>query len=181
MNVLVTYATRHGATRGIAERIAGGLGDRSIPVQVRAVEDVDDISTYDAFVIGSAAYAFHWLDSARSFVRRNANDLRARQVWLFSSGPLGVEGAEVSGEQSRESARPKEFDEFEKSLRPRAMRVFYGAYDPDAAPVGMMERIMHAIPHARTARPVGDFRDWPEIDAWADRIADELEAIPLPV
>jgi menaquinone-dependent protoporphyrinogen oxidase len=179
MNVLVTYATRHGATRGIAERIAGALEGRSVGTTVRSVDDVDDISSYDAFVIGSATYAFHWLGEAKDFVHRHEPVLRTKPVWLFSSGPLGEETREISASQAKASAAPKEFQEFEAAIRPRAMRVFYGAFDPDAAPVGVMERIMHAIPPARNAMPAGDFRDWPEIDAWGNHIADELEAIPV--
>jgi menaquinone-dependent protoporphyrinogen oxidase len=61
--------------------------------------------------------------------------------------------------------------------------VFFGAYDPDAEPVGMVERIggwfMRLVPEARDALPTGDFREWPEIDAWADGIARELSGTPL--
>jgi menaquinone-dependent protoporphyrinogen oxidase len=57
--------------------------------------------------------------------------------------------------------------------------VFFGAYDPDAAPVGMAERMMNRfmklMPAVRGALPAGDFRDWPQIEAWARGIARELK------
>jgi menaquinone-dependent protoporphyrinogen oxidase len=34
------------------------------------------------------------------------------------------------------------------------------------------------MPAARNALPRGDFRDWPEIDAWADEIAAALATVP---
>jgi menaquinone-dependent protoporphyrinogen oxidase len=50
-------------------------------------------------------------------------------------------------------------------------------YDPNAEPVGVMERLTRMMPAAREAVPAGDFRDWPEIEAWADGIAIELQQI----
>jgi menaquinone-dependent protoporphyrinogen IX oxidase len=54
MNVLVAYATHHGSTREIAERIAGVLGDRGLDVGVEPVDRVRDVRRFDAFVVGSA-------------------------------------------------------------------------------------------------------------------------------
>jgi menaquinone-dependent protoporphyrinogen oxidase len=54
--------------------------------------------------------------------------------------------------------------------------VFFGAWDPDAPPVGLGERMVRHMPAARNSIPAGDFRDWPAIDAWAAGIARELHA-----
>ena len=51
---------------------------------------------------------------------------------------------------------------------------FFGAYDPDAPPIGLGERLVQHMPAPRAALPAGDFRDWPAIDAWAAQIAAEL-------
>jgi len=56
----------------------------------------------------------------------------------------------------------------------RSPQVFFGAYDPDAAPVGLAERFVRHVPAAQDAMPAGDFRDWPAIEAWAAQIASEL-------
>jgi menaquinone-dependent protoporphyrinogen oxidase len=56
-------------------------------------------------------------------------------------------------------------------------RVFFGAYDPDAEPIGLIERIgarFTRIPAIRAALPAGDFRDWPQIESLADGIARDL-------
>ena len=53
-NVLVAYASARGSTRGIAERIAARLSDRGARVEVRSVDDVDDIVVYDTVIIASA-------------------------------------------------------------------------------------------------------------------------------
>jgi menaquinone-dependent protoporphyrinogen oxidase len=97
MSVLVVYASKHGATRGIAGRIAASLRTAGCQADVRPVKDAGDLAAYDAFVIGSAAYELHWRKEATEFVRRNTKVLAARPVWLFSSGPLGTEPADAKG------------------------------------------------------------------------------------
>lgn len=43
MTVLVTYATKHGSTREIAEAIATTLVDRGIPTDALAVNTIADV------------------------------------------------------------------------------------------------------------------------------------------
>jgi menaquinone-dependent protoporphyrinogen oxidase len=133
-----------------------------------------DIDAYDAYVIGSAAYVYHWLRDATTFVKRNRALLASRPVWLFSSGPLGTDLVDEKGRDVFEAARPKEFAELQTMVHPRGERVFFGAWDPDAPPAGMAERFLSHMPEAKAQLPAGDFRDWAAIDSWADEIADQL-------
>jgi len=175
MSVLVAYASRHGATRGIAERIADRLRDDGVAAAALPVNQVRDVAPYDAFVVGSAAYMFHWLADANHFVERNRAALAARPLWLFSSGPLGTEPVDAKGRDQLVAAEPKEFPEMKGSLHPRGAQVFFGAFDRDAPPVGLAERLTRHLPAAaQDAMPAGDFRDWAAIDAWADGIAAAL-------
>jgi menaquinone-dependent protoporphyrinogen oxidase len=174
MTVLVLYATRHGATRGIAERIGAGLAAAGLSVEVKAADERPDPARYDAFVIGSAAYMGRWLKEAGAYVRRHREALAQRPVWLFSSGPLGTERIDAQGRDQREASRPRELDELRPTLHPRGERVFFGAWDPQAAPVGLAEHFQRRLPAAWMAGVAGDFRDWPAIDAWAAEIAAQL-------
>ncbi|HLO35971.1 MAG TPA: flavodoxin domain-containing protein, partial [Candidatus Deferrimicrobium sp.] len=137
-------------------------------------------SRYDAFVVGSAAYMFHWLGDATTFVRHNRNLLAQRPTWLFSSGPLGTDTVDKEGRDVLVVSAPKEFEELHDAIHPRGEQVFFGAYDPAAKAVGLAERFMSLMPAARDALPNGDFRDWPAIDAWADEIAHELAGAAVP-
>jgi menaquinone-dependent protoporphyrinogen oxidase len=176
MKVLVGYASRHGATAGIAERIAAGLREAGLSAEARPISEVSEVGEYDAFVIGAAAYVLHWMKDATRFVKRHRRLLAERPVWLFSSGPLGTDLVDEKGRDIFEATRPKEFDELKGLVHPSGERVFFGAWDPDAPPVGLGERLVSRMPAARTAIPAGDFRDWPAIDAWAADIARELHA-----
>lgn len=175
MPVLVAYATRHGATRGIAERIAERLRAQGLDAEARPAAEVRDPDRYDAFVVGGAAYMFHWLGPATSFVEHNRTLLAGRPTWLFSSGPIGTDLVDTDGRDVFEASIPNEFARLRELVHPRGEKVFFGAYDPRAKAIGMAERFMSLMPaSARDALPAGDFRDWPAIDAWADEIAAAL-------
>lgn len=174
MNVLVAYASRHGSTAGIAERVADGLRTAGLSADARSVDDVLDLAAYDAVVVGAAAYMFHWLKGATHFVKKNRRALDEKPLWLFSSGPLGTDLTDEEGRDVAETSRPKEFDDLVAELHPRGERVFFGAWDPSAPPIGFGERVMRVAPAAKDALPAGDFRDWAAIDAWAAEIAGEL-------
>jgi menaquinone-dependent protoporphyrinogen oxidase len=173
MHVLIAYATRHGATADIAERIAAGLRDAGVEADARPVAEADDLEAYDAVVVGAAAYMFHWLKDATRFVKRHRQALAARPVWLFSSGPLGTDLVDDEGTDILEVTRPKEFDELSELIGSRGEQVFFGAWDPDAPPVGMAERALRHMPAAQDL-PAGDFRDWDAIDAWTAEIVRDL-------
>jgi menaquinone-dependent protoporphyrinogen oxidase len=181
MKILVAYASRHGATKGIAERVAQTLERAGLEVTLKPAEDAAPVTDYDAFVIGSAAYMGGWMGEATTFVRRHRDDLAHRPVWLFSSGPVGTELVDAKGCDQLVASRPKEFDEFARTIQPRDEHVFFGAYDPNAESVGvaegLMARFMRLAPAIRNALPSGDFRDWPTIDAWAEGIARELQPV----
>jgi menaquinone-dependent protoporphyrinogen oxidase len=172
MHVLVAYASRHGATKGIAERIAETLGKAGIQAEARPASEVKSLAGYDAFVIGSAAYMFKWLKDASSFVRRNRAVLAAKPIWFFSSGPTGGP-LDAKGRDQKITTVPKDAAELAEAVHARDLRIFFGAYSRDRKPAGMAERFMSLMP-AMEGVPEGDFRDWPDIEAWASGIAEEL-------
>jgi menaquinone-dependent protoporphyrinogen oxidase len=161
MTTLVTYASKHGATEGIARAIADRLRERGIDADAHPAHEVRDLDGVDAAVIGSAVYAGSWMREAMSFVHAYGADLARIPVWLFSSGPLGTE---VHDDQEQ----PKQLDELREKLSPEGHEVFFGALDMDALSFG--ERMIVKAVKA----PEGDFRDWRAIREWADRISFEL-------
>jgi menaquinone-dependent protoporphyrinogen oxidase len=113
-------------------------------------------------VVGSGVYAGNWLKGAATFLTRHEAELTGRPVWLFSDGPTG-EGDPVAlmkGWRFPQSLQP-----VADRIRPRDIVLFHGALDP--AKLNWAERlILRAI-----KAPVGDYRDWPAIEAWAGEVA----------
>ena len=161
MTVLVAYASKHGSTQGIAQRIAEQLRQLGIQAEARPLDEVWDPGSYEALVIGSAIYYGSWMKEATEWVYRNQAVLARRPVWLFSVGPLGTEVKDAE-------QQPKEMAEFQQAIRPREQRVFFGALDHQR--LSFAERMVVKAVRA----PEGDFRDWEAIDAWAANIARNL-------
>src|SRR5438105_3115092 len=144
MTILVAYASKHGSTQGIAERIAEKLRQLGKEALARPVEAVEDPGSYEALVIGSAIYYGSWLKEATEWVHRNQAVLAKLPTWLFSVGPLGTEVKDAE-------QQPKEMAEFRQAIRPREQRVFFGALDHYR--LSFAERMMVKAVRA----PEGDF------------------------
>jgi menaquinone-dependent protoporphyrinogen oxidase len=164
--ILVAYASRHGATREIAERIGGTLVAGGHTVTVRRAADCHIIDGYDAFVAGGAAYMGGWLKDVRDFVEQHRPTLMTHPVWLFSSGPSG------NAPDLLRRAEPHDFADYGPALQPRDMRVFAGRLDPEL--LWASEKSVLAEPGVQAVLHEGDFRNWAEIDAWAQHIAAAL-------
>ncbi|MDS0134711.1 MULTISPECIES: flavodoxin domain-containing protein [unclassified Amycolatopsis] len=166
MKILVAVATRHGATREIAESVATALGaaptDAGVgaQVEVRDAGLVRSVDGFDAVVIGSAVYLGHWLEPARELVESFSDELRRVPVWLFSSGPVG--------EPKRPAEEPVAVEDLAQRLNARGHRLFGGKIDrrtlkfPERAVVTAL-RVADA-----------DNRDWPTIRAWGREIGTNL-------
>ncbi|HYA26083.1 MAG TPA: flavodoxin domain-containing protein [Terriglobales bacterium] len=174
MRVLIVYASRSGATREIAERIAFILLRQGLEASVQPAQHADDPADYDVSLIGSATYYWHWMKTATKFLRRNRDVLANRPVWLFSSGSLGCKADGSQVRDTRAVAEPKEIAEFRQTIKPRGHRVFLGTLDPNK--LGFIHRLMLKFPANRDKAPLplGNFGDWNDVEDWAFCIARVL-------
>ncbi|WP_327351498.1 flavodoxin domain-containing protein [Streptomyces sp. NBC_01304] len=156
--VLVTYGTKYGATADIARSIGDALRGHDCTVEVRPADEVRDLGTYNAVILGGALYAGRWHRDARRFARRHGKALERVPVWLFSSGPLddSAPGRPPTAQVRRLIRR----------LDARGHRTFGGRLDDTAR--GRMARMIV------DSGKGGDFRDTSAITSWAQDIAREL-------
>jgi menaquinone-dependent protoporphyrinogen oxidase len=165
MNILVTAASRQGATIGIAEAIGRALRAHGLETTVAPPDELLDAAPYDAFVIGSAIYAGHWLEPATALVRRFAPTLPQRPVWLFSSGPVGEPSRKLV---QKMTADPVELPQLLALTNAREHRIFAGKLTGNGLPG--FQRLSLLVFRSME----GDWRDWAAIERWADEIADSL-------
>lgn len=166
MRVLVAYASAHGSTREIAERLALTLGHGGLTTTLSAADRVQDVADHDAVVLGSAIHNSSWLPDAVDLVRRIADDLGDRPVWLFSVGMVDALRPALRGWAATE--KPKVIESFARPLRPRDHRLFSGVINSTHLP--LLGRLMFRVMGGR----YGDYRDWPAVDAFAEDIARVL-------
>ncbi len=164
INVLVAYATKLGSTREIADVIADTIRATADGVSVEVAEAVSirDVTRYHAVILGSALYAAHWQRDANRFVNHHQAQLAMRPVWLFSSGPL-----DHSADAGTLPATPV-VAMLAASIGARDHRTFGGRLLADAPGVD---------PQILATHPIGDFRNWDGIRAWAAGIAGQLAEI----
>jgi menaquinone-dependent protoporphyrinogen oxidase len=166
MMILVGYASAHGSTRGVAQRIATTLEKGGNRVETQPVDRVRGVSRYDAVVLGSAIHNQQWLPQATRFVRHNRDVLVGLPVWLFSVGMPGA--LPRPWRRLAEKEEQKVSAELRNVIGPRDHRLFSGVVV--ANQLSFMGRIIFRALGGR----YGDFRDWRAIDAWAEEIAREL-------
>jgi menaquinone-dependent protoporphyrinogen oxidase len=96
------------------------------------------------------------LRAAKNLIQRHSAALRWRDVWLFSSGPLG--SSPVPADEVDVTAMVSESGA-------RGHTLLAGALDRDE--LSLPERLV-----VRTVKaPYGDFRDWDTVDRWVGQIA----------
>lgn len=173
MSVLVAYATAHGSTREIAERIALRLQEAGLDVVAAPVGPDLEPREASAVILGSAIHNGRWLPEASGWARRHASVVAARPVWMFSVSSVGDEESafppRVAALMRRGRKTPKENQELQQLLQAREHRNFAGAIDHRH-----WSRAGRWFMMAFRGR-LGDHRNWPAIDAWAARIAAELQ------
>ncbi|HKZ83736.1 MAG TPA: flavodoxin domain-containing protein [Anaerolineae bacterium] len=149
--ILVAYASKHGATEEIAEKIGQVLRQAGLRADVLPADRVSDVTPYQAVVFGSAVYAGQWRQEAATFLEASEKTLAERPVWLFSSGPTG-EGDPV--ELMKGFRFPEALQPIADHIRPRDIAFFHGALDMKE--LSLPERLIVKGIKA----PLGDFRDW---------------------
>jgi menaquinone-dependent protoporphyrinogen oxidase len=174
MTVLVGYASTHWSTKGIAEEIGSRLMKAGVKASVRALSDVDNLAHYDAAVLGSAVHNQAWLPSGADFLDRQEDALGRMPVWLFSVssvgstssffGPLLTRLIRRTRKDTHAVARARELPRF------RGHRDFAGAIER-----GQWGRAGDLFLRVCGGWP-GDYRDWHDVDEWANGIASQMQA-----
>ncbi len=162
MKILVSAASRHGATDDIARAIAEALSSEGIDAEVRRPEEVASVAGYDAIILGSGVYAGRWLGPVKQLIERESAALSTKPVWLFSSGPLG--------DPLKPDRDPEDVELMLKRTHAVGHRTFAGKIDKRQ--LGIAEKTIFAVVRA----PEGDFRPWPAIAEWASEIAGAMRS-----
>ncbi len=164
MKVLVAVGSKYGSSRAVAKAIATTLEDQGFEVDFQDAADVRSVMPFDAVILGSAVYGGLWRRDASALAKEHRDALRLRDVWTFS---VGMENVVVEGQPKDEAYAIAD------AISAREHKRFAGALDPEKLNIGERALIRALDP------PLGDFRDFSEVTAWAESVASQLREVAV--
>ena len=162
--ILVAYASKKGSTTEIAQAIGKELQASGYVVDVTEVGAVTSPAGYNAVVIGGPVYMGKMMGEVGKFVKHHYNELKDLPVAGFIVG-LGT----VSQDPASISNAEKVLQAALAPLQPVAVTAFAGRLDP--AKLSWFQNWITK----NVKSPVGDFRDWSAIAAWAKELPGRLK------
>jgi len=162
-SILLAYASRFGSTQEVAETIAATLREAGLEVDLQPMLEVKSLDHYDAVLLGAAIYNAKWNADAHQFVSQHQDALSQLPVAIFTLGPLS------SSEAAKRNSRRQLDSELAMYpwLRPVAVEIFAGKYDPSKPGMGFFDRFV----------PARDVRNWDAIRAWANELSAQIKRI----
>ncbi|RIK39783.1 MAG: flavodoxin, partial [Chloroflexi bacterium] len=86
-SILVTYASRYGSTKEVAEVVAATLREQGLTVELLPMRQVTALADYAAVVLGAPLYIGSWQKDAQKFLTQHREALTQRPVAIFTLGP----------------------------------------------------------------------------------------------
>jgi menaquinone-dependent protoporphyrinogen oxidase len=166
--VLVAYASRCGSTASVAVAIGEVLCARGVSVEVRHVENVKDLSPYQAVVVGSAIRAGKWLPEAAAFVNRNQDALSRLPVAYFVVCLTMKDDTPENRDKALTYLDPVRKDA--PRIRPAAVGLFPGVLD--FSKLSFMHQSLFKVKGV----PEGDYRDLAAVKGWASDVGSAFVA-----
>ena len=167
--ILVCYASRSGATAGVAEEIGKSLAESGFDMEVCPMDEVKDVSPYRAVVAGSAIQAGRWLPEAMQFMNKFKNDLSSRPVAVFLvCMTLAMPKAEEYRTHVSNWLQP-----VRTLIKPVSEGLFAGTLEIKRIH-SFTDRIKFRLSVLFGVWKEGDHRKWNEIRDWTSQLAGRL-------
>ena len=163
--ILVAYASRAGATAGVAEAIGKTLVERGMTVDVRPMQEVKDLAPYQAVVAGSAIQGKRWLPEAMQFMQTYQSALAQRP---FAAFLVCMTLAMPNGDNYRQNVADW-LAPVRALVKPVNEGLFAGVLDIGKIP-SFGDRLKFRLSVIFGVWSEGDHRDWNAIRAWADSL-----------
>ena len=168
--VLVAYASRCGSTGGVAEAIGQVFCDNGTAVDVRLLNNVGDLDSYCAVIIGSAVQSSKWLPEAMAFVEKYQKVLSQMPVAYFLTCLALYKETEENRRKARTFLDP--LRDAAPQVQPVDIGLFAGVLD--YSKLSLPVRMIMKQKMKGKGVPEGDFRDWDAIRAWAQGLRSTL-------
>lgn len=149
---MIKFLIAYSPTTGTTDEIAGVLSDElraaGHEVDVEPAGQVYSVGRYNAIILGSAAKPGHWDRDAVRFLKRHADALSYRRLWLFQRGPSG------DAHVGRQLPLPPKVRRLAARIGAESPVTFGGPLEPVAGQLG------------------SDHRDWYRVRVWARTVEE---------
>jgi menaquinone-dependent protoporphyrinogen oxidase len=163
--ILVTYASRFGSTKGVAEAIGKTLAESGAQVDVLPMREVKDLAQYQAVVAGSAINAAAWLPEAQQFMQTHRVELAQKP---FAAFLVCMTLAMRNADQYRGHVATW-LNSVRALVKPVSEGLFTGALEISKIP-SFSDRLKFRLSVLFGVWKEGDHRDWTAIRAWAESL-----------
>ena len=169
---LVAYASRCGSTGEVAEAIGQSLCHNGALVDVRLINGVTDLASYEAVVVGSAIRSDRWLPEATAFVEKNRQLLSGIPVAYFLTCLTMSQPSKKNQDKARSYLNPEITAVPE--VKPVDIGLFAGVLDYGKLPFHI--RMVMKLKMSSKGVSEGDYRDWGAIRHWAEGLCPKFLA-----
>ena len=161
-SILVTYASRTGSTVGVAQRIGETLAQSEWKVDVRPMDEITNLSAYQAVVAGSAIRGRAWLPEAMQFMHKHQTALSQKPFAAF----LVCMTLAMPNANNYRSAVADFLQPVRSFAKPVSEGLFAGMLDIGKIS-SLRYRLMFRLSVMFGVWSEGDHRDWDAIQSWA--------------
>jgi menaquinone-dependent protoporphyrinogen oxidase len=168
--ILVTYSTRTGSTKGVADSIGKTLSDLGENVDIFPMVEITDLSEYRAVIAGSAIQSGKWLPEAIDFIKKYKSDLNQKPFASFLvCMTLAMPKANEYHQFVADWLNP-----VRNQITPVSEGLFAGTLDIKKIP-SLSDRIKFRISVMSGVWKEGDHRDWNSIKSWTKNLKTILD------
>jgi len=164
--ILIAYESQFGSTAEVATFIGKNLSVDKQEIEIKKINEIDDLSPYSKIIIGSAIQYDKWMPEARNFVIANRKELEEIPVAFFFTCLV------LSKKTEKARLQAKGYSDNLKSLvteiKPTSVGQFAGVLDYSKMSFG--QRILAKGLFAIIGVKEGDYRDWKKIKKWTEKL-----------
>jgi menaquinone-dependent protoporphyrinogen IX oxidase len=165
--ILIIYDTKYGATRTIADKIQEVLCAQGAQVDMSMVKRIQDVSTYDAVIFGSAIIDENWRPDMLKFLKAQEGVLAKKPVAVFIVCGMLKDDTPANQQQAQQRYIAPVLKKYPQIVPVGSPGLFAGVMDYSVLTPG--DEFILRVFFSKTL-PEGDYRNFDKVTQWTNDI-----------
>ncbi len=182
--ILIAYNTKNGGSVGVGLKMQEVLQQKGFAADVRYIPYMmeEDISDYDAYIVGGAIYWSWFMAETREFLTKHLETFKDKPTALFMlcAKMCNSHAANLQGDEAKWRGLSLEYLEpmFEMmpGLKPALVDIGTFAGNIQYKFMNLSELIMMGLHLHRTGLKAGNYVDLDKVSNWTEKLAKNLKA-----